>query len=92
MYDGKDPSLYRDFDKRICTMLMRDSTANDSDNKYHLLISLTGYANDLVKEVVDSSEYKQMIFQEVRGKFFDLLSDSSNATTTWTLFKRVTEC
>ena len=36
---------------------------------------------------MDSPEYKQMNFQEVRSKFFDLLSDSSNATTDWTLFK-----
>ena len=47
-YDGKDPSLYRDFDKRICTMLKRDHAADDDEKKYHLLISLTGYASSLI--------------------------------------------
>jgi len=41
-------------------MLKRDRAADDNDNKYHLQISLTGYASDLIKEVVDSVEYKQM--------------------------------
>jgi len=80
-YDGMDPSLYRDFNRRICTMLMRDVTASDNDHKYHLGISLMGYASDLVKEVVDSPEYEEMSFQEVRSTFFNLLSDSSNAST-----------
>ena len=39
-YDGKDPSLYRDFDKRICTMFKRDRGADDDEKKYNLQISL----------------------------------------------------
>jgi len=61
-YDGKDPSLYRDFDKRICTMIKRDRGADDDEKKYNLQISLTGYASDMIEEVVDSAEYRHMSF------------------------------
>ena len=55
-YDGKDPSLYRDFDKRICTMIKRDRGADDDKKTNNLQISLTGYASDRFEELVDSAE------------------------------------
>ena len=62
-------------------MINRDRGADDDEKKYNLQISLTRYASDMIKEVVDSAEYEHMLFETIRSKFFYLLSDSSNAST-----------
>ena len=72
---------------RIGMMLLRDVTLSERDKKHYLTISLKGYASDLMEKVVDSPEYEGLTFKELRESFFNLLSDSSNTSTNWSLFK-----
>ena len=81
-YNGEDPSLYREFDRRIGMMLLRYVTLSESDKKHYLTISLKGYASDIMEEVVDSPEYEGLSFKELRESFFKLLSDSGHCSKT----------
>ncbi len=86
-FDGKDPKKYRGFERRACAMLEANKVMSDEDRKFTLRMCLTDTAADRVNELVESPEFPEMSYATTKDKFFDLLSDSSSATTGLAAFR-----
>ena len=88
-FDGKDPKIFGNFERWACAMVEANKLIKDEGRKFAFRMCLTDLAADQVNELVESPKYEMMSYAEVKIKFFDLLSDSSDTMTDLEAFRSV---